>query len=44
MPIERTSVLVAGGGGAGLTASMLHALRDIERPLIGERPEAPDLR
>jgi hypothetical protein len=38
MPIERTSVFVAGGG-TGLTASMLHALKDIERPLIGARPE-----
>lgn len=42
--IERTSVLVAGGGGSGPTASMLYALQDTERPLIGERPETPDLR
>ena len=41
--MNRVPVLVVGGGGAGLTASMLLANLDIEHLLINSRPGTSDL-
>lgn len=40
---EQTPVLIVGGGGAGLTASMLLAGLDVEHLLINSRPGTSDL-
>ena len=40
---ERVSVLIVGGGGAGLTASMLLARQGVEHLLVSARPETSDL-
>ena len=41
--MERVPVLIIGGGGAGLTASMLLAGLDVEHLLINSRPGTSDL-
>ena len=41
--MERVPVLIVGGGGAGLTASMLLAGLDVEHLLISSRPGTSDL-
>jgi 2,4-dichlorophenol 6-monooxygenase len=41
--MERVPVLIVGGGGAGLTASMLLAGLDVEHLLINSRPGTSDL-
>ena len=38
MPVEEVPVLIAGGGGAGLTASMLLACQGVENLLVSARP------
>jgi 2,4-dichlorophenol 6-monooxygenase len=43
MEQERTPVLIAGGGGAGLTASMLLAGLGVEHLLVSARPGTSDL-
>jgi len=40
---EHTPVLIVGGGGAGLTASMLLAELGVEHLLVSARPETSDL-
>src|ERR1700757_4521178 len=40
---EEVPVLIAGGGGAGLTASMLLARMGVEHLLVNARPETSDL-
>ena len=40
---ENVQVLVVGGGGAGLTASMLLALQGVDHLLVSARPETSDL-
>ena len=40
---ENVQVLVVGGGGAGLTASMLLALQGMDHLLVSARPETSDL-
>ena len=40
---ERVPVLIAGGGGAGLTASMLLARQGVEHLLVSARPSTSDL-
>jgi 2,4-dichlorophenol 6-monooxygenase len=40
---ERTPVLIVGGGGAGLTASMLLARLGVEHLLVSARPTTSDL-
>ena len=41
--MERVSVLVVGGGGAGLTASMLLATQGVDHLLVSSRPGTSDL-
>jgi FAD binding domain len=41
--MERVPVLIVGGGGAGLTASMLVAGLDVEHLLINSRPGTSEL-
>jgi 2,4-dichlorophenol 6-monooxygenase len=40
---EQVPVLIVGGGGAGLTASMLLARQGVEHLLVSARPETSDL-
>ena len=40
---EETAVLIVGGGGAGLTASMLLAREGVEHLLVSARPDTSDL-
>jgi 2,4-dichlorophenol 6-monooxygenase len=40
---ENVPVLIAGGGGAGLTASMLLARQGVEHLLVSARPDTSDL-
>ena len=40
---EQVPVLIVGGGGAGLTASMLLARQGVEHLLVSARPETTDL-
>jgi hypothetical protein len=43
VPDERVPVLIVGGGGAGLTASMLLARQGVEHLLVSARPRTSDL-
>ncbi len=43
MSSEQTPVLIVGGGGAGLTASMLLARLGVEHLLVSARPDTSDL-
>jgi 2,4-dichlorophenol 6-monooxygenase len=43
MTAEQTPVLIVGGGGAGLTASMLFARMGVEHLLVNGRPGTSDL-
>ena len=43
MSSEQTPVLIVGGGGAGLTASMLLARLGVEHLLVNAKPETSDL-
>jgi 2,4-dichlorophenol 6-monooxygenase len=43
MSTEHTPVLIVGGGGAGLTASMLLAELGVEHLLVSARPDTSDL-
>ncbi len=44
MSSEQTPVLIVGGGGAGLTASMLLARLGVEHLLVSAWAETSDLR
>src|SRR6185436_16110030 len=43
MPDEQVPVLIVGGGGAGLTSSMLLARQGVDHLLISSRPGTSDL-
>ena len=43
IPEEQVPVLIVGGGGAGLTASMLLARQGVDHLLVSARPETSDL-
>ena len=43
VPEEQVPILIVGGGGAGLTASMLLARHGVDHLLISARPGTSDL-